>query len=63
MIKYAIKVKLENDWIYVTEGTNGDLRIKTWLNEMDAEDMAEHWRLTGKEHNVKVVTITGDQSA
>ena len=53
MIKYAIKVKMSyDDWMYVT-GSDG--KPVTYLSSEAAEDMAEVWRLTGKEGNVKVV--------
>lgn len=55
-MKYAIKVKWpDGGWMYVTEGSYDDLRVKVYATSEAAEEVAEAMRLTGKEDNVKVV--------
>lgn len=55
-MKYAIQVWFENSWIYVTTGSCADdLKPLLFDNSIDAEDIAEEWRLTGKEEYVKVI--------
>ena len=49
-----------NDWLYVTEGPADDLRVKLYPTSEAAEEIAESWRLTGKEQNVKVVVYKGE---
>ena len=46
-------VKFDREWIYVT--ADGEARPVLYKTSSDAEEVAEHWRLTGKEHNIKVV--------
>ena len=61
MTQYAIKVMWQpNDWLYVTEGPADDLRVKLYPTSEAAEEIAESWRLTGKEQNVKVVVYKGE---
>lgn len=56
MIKYAIQVMWQpDDWMYITEGRFDDLQVKVFNSSEAAEEIAEHFRLTGKEENVKVV--------
>ena len=50
---YAIMVKFDGEWTYVT--ADGAARPVLYKTSSDAEEVAEQWRLTGKEHNIKVV--------
>lgn len=60
-MKYALQVWINDDWMYVTTGSCAeDLTPLLFDNSIDAEDIAEHWRLTGKEIYVKVVTYGED---
>jgi len=52
-MKYAVMVWFEDDWMYVTQGSG--FNVLTFDNSIDAEDLAESWRLTGREEYVKVV--------
>jgi hypothetical protein len=62
-MKYAIKVKWpDGGWLYVTEGPANDLRVKVYSSSDAAEEIAESWRLTGKEENVKVVVYKETES-
>ena len=54
-MKYAIMVMFEGDWMYVTLGSGENIRVRTFDNFIDAEDVAEAWRLSGREQYVKVV--------
>lgn len=61
MIKYTIQVQWpDGGWMYVTEGSFDDLRVKVYDSSEAAETVAETWRLTGKENNVKVVVYKDD---
>lgn len=63
MVKYAIKVMWQpNDWMYVTEGPADDLRVVVYPTSEAAENVAETWRLTGKEENVKVVVYKDEDN-
>jgi len=57
---YAVMICLDgqDDWIYVTEtGAHNsyDLEVKIFATEQQAERHADVWRVTGKEHQVRVV--------
>lgn len=61
-MKYAIQVWFDNDWQYVTTGSSvNQLTPLLFNNSVDAEDIAEKWRLSGKEEFVKVVLYTHSQ--
>lgn len=63
MIMYAIQVKWpDGGWMYVTEGPADDLRVKVYPTSEAAENVAETWRLTGKEENVKVVVYKDEDN-
>ena len=55
-MKYAIKIKVEDDWIFVTEDSLDGLVPMLYNTSQEAEELAEVWRLPGREYNVKVVT-------
>lgn len=60
-MKYAIQIWFENSWMYVTTGSRADdLKPMLFDNSIDAEDIAEDWRLTGKEEYVRVVPYNDD---
>lgn len=59
--RYAIQVILDGDWIYVTESWGDTLVPKLYDTSEAAEEIAESWRLTGKEHNVRVVVYLEDK--
>jgi len=46
-------VKSDGEWTYIT--ADGGARPVLYKTSNDAEEVAEQWRLTGKEHNIKVV--------
>ena len=57
---YAVMICLDghDDWIYVTEtGAHNsyDLEVKLFATAEQAESHADVWRLSGKEHQVRVV--------
>jgi len=59
-MKYAVQVRFghEDDWLYVTRSTvDHDVEVVLYDSSEAAEEVAESWRLTGKEHYVKVVTF------
>lgn len=61
-MKYAIQVMFDGAWMYVTEQDNeGNLQAKTYPSAEWAEEIAESWRLTGKESYVRVVTYEEDK--
>lgn len=63
-MKYAIQVWLEDSWMYVTTGTRQeDLKPMLFEQSIDAEDIAESWRLTGKEQYVKVVPYNESENS
>lgn len=56
-MKYAIKIFVESEWMYVTTGRRVDELVPLLFDTaIEAENLAENWRLTGKEQFVKVVT-------
>ena len=60
-MKYAIMINAfgDDDWIYVTEDSLDGPCVKVYTTSEEAEEVAEIWRLPGKELNVKVVTYEG----
>lgn len=58
-MKHALMIKIDSlkeDWVYVTTGSNiSDIKPLLFDDSITAEDIAEEWRLTNKEQNVKVV--------
>lgn len=54
-IYYAIKILVNNEWTYITESCS-DFQVKLYSCSETAENLAEFFRLTGKEDRVKVVT-------
>lgn len=51
---YALRVKFEGGWLYVSEGPIDELRpCKMTLEQ--AQEMAEIWRLDGHEEEIEVV--------
>ena len=50
------------DWIYVTKSTVDGFEPILYNSSEEAEDIAEIWRLPGKEQNVKVVTYNENQN-
>lgn len=59
MTEYAVQVwGLDDDWMYVTEmseGFNSDICVKVFGDSAEAEEHAEIWRLPEKPENVRVV--------
>jgi hypothetical protein len=49
---YAVIISLEGDWTYLTYDT---FHVKTWDNYMDADKVADSWRLPKKYDRVRVV--------
>lgn len=55
-MKYAIQIWFEDSWMYVTTGSHkSNLKPLIFEDAIAAENLAEEWRLTGKENFVKVV--------
>ena len=59
MTEWAVKVRWDNGWMWVTELAEGmDYStpvVKTHPTQEAAERAASLWRIPGKEENVKVV--------
>lgn len=53
-MKYAIKVKFEDDWIYVSEGPIDDLRVSVMSIE-EAKEALEAWSMYGNLENIQIV--------
>ena len=58
-IRFAIKVKIDNDdWIYVTDCGGRDYlknEVRLFDSFLKAKEVADSFRIKGKEENVKVV--------
>jgi len=53
-MKYAVKVMLGDDWIYMSEGPIKDLRVSVMTLE-EAEEVVEAWTVYGHEEKIKIV--------
>ena len=53
-MKYAIKVKFEDGWLYVSEGPIDELRPMIMTLEQ-AQELARLWELEGHEENIEIV--------
>lgn len=62
MILYAVQIKMDDYWMYLTEGSDDNPTVKTFRSGDTAEEVAEYFRLTGKEHHVRVVVYKVDDN-
>jgi len=53
-MKYAVKVMLGDDWIYMSEGPIEDLRVSVMTLE-EAEEVVKAWTVYGHEEKIKIV--------
>lgn len=53
-MRYAIRVKFEDDWLYVSEGPIDNLRPCLMTLE-EAQEALEIWRREGREELVEIV--------
>lgn len=52
--KYALKVWMDDSWLYVSEGPIDELRVCLMTLE-EAQEAAEAWRIEGHEEAIEIV--------
>lgn len=53
-MKYAIKIKFEDDWLYLSEGPMEDLRVSVMSIE-EAKEALEAWSMYGSIDCIQIV--------